>query len=74
MTTHAVREKTGRGEFTLEVCGDGSMLVSLPGTTRRAFADARAVIDHYAPYAQGNPSAWNICYHAEDFLDFEGEG
>ena len=53
---------------------DGLFLAGPTEQTARLFSTARAVYDHYRPFAEeGDHSAWSICYFVEDFLKEQNE-
>lgn len=67
----AHRVKSGQGQFRLEVYDDGSVKAGTTGDLHRellSFPNKQAAYDHYAVVAELNNSAWNICYHLEDFI------
>jgi hypothetical protein len=57
------------GGFKIEVEDNGIVRSSLSTEGElREFRDAREAVDFYAPMAQDNHSAWNICYILQDFV------
>lgn len=58
------RSKTGQGAFLFIVTAEKLVLIN-----GRQFASPQAAYDWYKPMADnGSHSAWNICYHLEDFI------
>lgn len=57
------------GGFQVEVEDDGVVRASIRGEgALREFKNAQEAAYFFAPMAQENHSAWNVCYTLEDFL------